>query len=395
MRHASTLAAAAIMTASMAGLERRPDIVVVGVPSRANATPSLSADGSRVALAWGARDPTGGTEVYVATSADAGRTFGAPVRASAGTGTARLGGEMPPRVAIVGQRVDVVWTSRDEPTAILAARSLDGGRTFGAARALQQAGSKGDRGWAALAATAEGAVHAVWLDHRDGAGAHHASPERSAILYHGGAGEVEIAKGVCYCCKTSIAAGDRGRVFVAWRHVYPGNIRDIAFSLSPDGGRTFAPPTRVSEDRWQLEGCPDDGPAMSVDTAGVAHVVWPTLMERPEPHKAVFYSWTQDGRSFAPRVRITPAGRHASHPQVVAHRAGVTVLWDEVAEGVRRVVARRRSRSQRDFVPVTLSEAGVAASYPVATLAGEEIVAAWVRGGGNDSWIAVRRLPLR
>jgi len=41
--------------------------------------------------------------------------------------------------------------------------------------------------------------------------------------------------------------GRRRFDFAAWRHVYPGNIRDIAFTVSRDGGRTlrnrFASPT--------------------------------------------------------------------------------------------------------------------------------------------------------
>ena len=50
-----------------------------------------------------------------------------------------------------------------------------------------------------------------------------------------------IASGVCYCCKTSVATGRDGSIVASWRHVYPGNIRDIAFTKSTDGGRTFAP----------------------------------------------------------------------------------------------------------------------------------------------------------
>lgn len=133
---------------------------------------------------------------------------------------------------------------------------------------------------------------------------------------------------------------------------------------------------------------------MAVDEAGVAHVVWPSLLEQPEPHKAIFYSWTTDGRSFPPRMRITDAGGNAAHPQVVAHRAGITVLWDGLVDGRRRVCARRRSRSKRMFVPVALSDERVAASYPVAAVVRDDIVAAWVQGGGNDSLIAVRRLVI-
>ena len=47
-----------------------------------------------------------------------------------------------------------------------------------------------------------------------------------------------ITGGVCYCCKTALAASsDASTIYLAWRHVYPGNFRDIAFTLSrvPEG----------------------------------------------------------------------------------------------------------------------------------------------------------------
>ena len=46
-----------------------------------------------------------------------------------------------------------------------------------------------------------------------------------------------LTGGVCYCCKTAAAAtGDA--IYAAWRHVYPGNLRDMAFTMSRDGGRS-------------------------------------------------------------------------------------------------------------------------------------------------------------
>jgi hypothetical protein len=384
----------AVAALAAISLHASNDRLVLGVDGRANATPSMASDGSRVAVAWGVRDPQGRADVYVAMSADAGQTFATPVRVSDEKGTARLGGELPPRVTIDGSRVAVLWTSRDEGTRVVIAKSDDGGRTFGAALPLQERGAPGDRGWQSLAVGRSGALHAAWLDHRGAAGSHHATPEKSALIYNGGTGEVEITKGVCYCCKTATATGSDGRVFVAWRHVYPDNIRDIAFSMSRDGGRTFAAPVRVSEDRWQLNGCPDDGPSMTVDSAGRVHLVWPTLVERPEPHKEVFYTWTDDGRAFAPRVRMTEVGRNAGHAQVVANASGITVVWDEVVDGQRQVFARRRSRAGDLFAPVALSDPAAPASYPVAGMVGDTLVAAWVRGGGTDSTIVLRRVPV-
>jgi 3-hydroxyisobutyrate dehydrogenase-like beta-hydroxyacid dehydrogenase len=107
-----------------------------------------------------------------------------------------------------------------------------------------------------------------------------AMAQRSALYTSvGQPGSVRaITTGVCYCCKTAIATANDGTIFAAWRNVYAGSIRDIAASVSRDGGRTFAAPVKVSDDGWALNGCPDDGPAMAIDGRGQVHIVWPTLV---------------------------------------------------------------------------------------------------------------------
>jgi hypothetical protein len=385
---------------------------VLTVPGAASATPSIAAAGRRVAVAWGARVPGGATDVYVAMSADGGRTFGAPVRVNDRAGTARLGGELPPRVAITADVVTVVWTARAEATSIRIARSEDAGRTFGPSRELQRRGAAGDRGWPALAADAKGRVHAIWLDHRGMApeppptGAHHghdrsaaaaadgaAMAQKSGLFYSDLTGERELTRGVCYCCKTALAAAGDGAIFAAWRHVYPGNIRDIAFTMSRDGGRSFAPPVRVSEDGWQLEGCPDDGPALAVDARRTVHIVWPTVTAAPEPHKAIFYASTIDGRAFAPRVRVSPLGHNTAHPQIALDGAGmVWALWDEIVSARRRVFVAARQEDGAFEAPRALSGDAASASYPVAAAADGALVAAWVAGEPSVSRIEVRRL---
>src|SRR4029079_2845491 len=174
----------------------------------------------------------------------------------------------------------------------------------------------------------------VWLDHRelaqqDGAVAasHHdhtassgakpdgvAMAQRSKLYFASLDGAVApraLTGGVCYCCKTALATAADGWVFAGRRHVYPGNIRDIAFTMSRDGGNTFAVPLRVSEDKWVLEGCPDDGPAMAVDAKRRIHIVWPTLVDdagADSPTIALFYATSGDGLRFTPRARIPSEG---------------------------------------------------------------------------------------
>jgi hypothetical protein len=387
----------------------------LAVPGRSNSTPSISADGDRVAIAWGASQPSGATDVFVAASSDGGRSFGAPVRVNDVDGDARLNGEQPPRVAITGATVSVVWTTNGENgTRLLFATSSDGGRRFANAAVVPGGDGPGNRGWENLIAADRRYV--IWLDHRelarqDGevAASHHdhaalaakaAKPDGVAMaqkskLYvaalDGATAPIAVTGGVCYCCKTALAAAD-GMLAAAWRHVYPGNIRDIAFTLSRDGGRTFAPPLRVSDDKWVLEGCPDDGPALAIDRARRVHVVWPTLItENNAETIALFYATSDDGKRFTPRERI-PAQGMPHHPQIAIGFDGAPIVaWDESAQGSRRAAAARvtgGAGGRHDFAREVL---GDVALYPVIAAVRDGVVAAWTSGKSPDSVIRVTR----
>jgi hypothetical protein len=229
-----------------------------------------------------------------------------------------------------------------------------------------------------------------------------------------------VTGGVCYCCKTAIAAGANQSLYAAWRHVYPGNIRDIAFTMSRDGGRTFAAPVRVSEDKWSIEGCPDDGPAMAIDAGSRIHVVWPTLVTEPrtaetaegaeknsslraqraprlnvvEPTIALFYATSADGAHFTARERIPTLGM-PHHPQIAIGFDGAPVIaWDETANGGRRAAITRiaspsgtgRARLAREVVAET-------AVYPVVAAVPGATVLAWTSGQSAASVIRVGRKP--
>jgi hypothetical protein len=402
-----------------------PDTLTLGVPGRSNATPWIAADGRFVAVAWGAT-AAGKTDVFVAVSRDSGRTFAPPVQVNTVAGEARLGGELPPRVAIASHpgttapEVVVLWTARAGATEIKMARSADGGLTFAQPVVLQSRGAAGDRGWTALSLDRRGAVHAIWLDHRElaagrandaarthrehGAGHDGVAMAQKSGLYYAAVRDVpgperELAKGVCYCCKTALATRDGGMIFAAWRHVYPGNLRDIALAVSRDGGNTFGTPVRVSEDNWAINGCPDDGPAMAVDEEGTVHVIWPTVIDGPQPEGALFHTSTRDGRTFSTRTRIPTLGSpKPAHPQVLADGAGrLVVAWDEYVEG-KRVGALRRLHLRGDAPPTFGEIISIAidgpAIYPVLAAAGGEVLAAWSTGG-DPSAVKIRTVRMR
>jgi hypothetical protein len=419
----------ALVAAALSGAAQSSG-VEIAVKERANAFASLAASGHLVALVWGAATKDSVTDIYLAMSRDGGRTFGAPTRVNQVPGDARLSGEQPPRVALVPRAgrepsIVVVWTSRAQAgTRLVSAHSTDAGRSFTTAAPLPGSEAAGNRGWESIATTRDGSVAALWLDHRELAtGTATASPAMSGAHQHAapgqekadGAARAQLSKlffanlsqpdssraltgGVCYCCKTTLATDAAGTIYAAWRHVYDGNIRDIAFTKSTDGGRTFTPPARVSEDNWVLDGCPENGPALAVDDSKRVHAVWPTLIPgatpTSEPTMALFYAMSLDGRRFTPRQRIPTEG-FPRHPQVaLGKRDEIVVAWDEQSGSTRRIAVARGSidaKGAARFVRQAIGDARPAV-YPVLVTVDDGTVVAWTSGASGETVLRADRL---
>jgi hypothetical protein len=308
--------------------------------------------------------------------------------------------------------VDVLWVSkRDGVPSIRAARSIDDGRSFDAPRTVSPAGASGARGWESGAIGADGVMHAAWLDGRNAAPAT-ASHDHMAMMREGGPRqdifaaswrgggtlvETRVATDVCFCCKTAVASRD-GDVYIAWRHLYDGGVRDIAVAHSADGGATYGAPVRVSADNWQINACPDDGPALSVDGAGTVHVAWPTLVhDRDTDRVAIFSAVSRDkGRTFSPRLRVDGArGTAPGHPRLAVMPDGTAaVIWDELTGGRRQIALRLvgPDDTPEHLHPVRVLTESDTSVYPSIVAAGDRLVTAWTRAQTSASVIVVRPL---
>jgi hypothetical protein len=427
------VAAACFALAEIAGTQTSPTPLIMGQPTTlglsgaVNATPSLAAIDRTVAAVW-TTSTDGAADVYVAVSHDSGATFSAARRVNAQDGDATANNEQPPRVAITGPAsariITVVWSKRQEEgaqrtrrDAVRIARSTDGGRTFSPARVTHDPAVAGARGWESLTAGPDGSVHAVWLDGRDAGRkmAEHAKasgmPHKGQPpqdIYHGTVTsdgritESQIATGVCFCCKTAVAVDTRGTVYAAWRHIFPGSMRDIAFARSTDGGRSFDPLVRVSEDKWELNGCPEDGPTLAVDRSGTIHIAWATVVNDAEPYKALFYATSRDGKTFSPRAPLPVAPAVTpGHPQLtLTSDGGAAIAWDEVVNGLRRVAVTRVSRSGAAQAAHILSSGESASNPVIASIGDDTILVAWTSRPttakiGDPSQIKVMRIRAR
>lgn len=393
--------------AAACGSAEAPSLSRLAIPDRQNAAPSIAAQGSTVIVAWGATPADGPVDIFTARSDDGGRTFAAPVRVNDDAAQARASGEQAPRVAISGRDVAVLYTAKREGlTEIRVARSADGARTFGPSRVVHPEGLPAMRGWGSIAAGGGGTFHLAWLDGRQSAPTQGAAPHihgashgatRQDLYYarlaaDGTVVEAPLATDVCFCCKTAVQPVGAD-VIVAWRHIFPGSLRDIGIARFPAEAPVspVAAPARVSEDDWKLDACPDDGPAVAADASGALHIAWPSVIDGPGGQRAVFYATSADGRTFSARKQLNdPAAGVASHPQIAVSADGdVTVVWDQAIEGTRRAYVAQ-GRAGRWSAPAAVSS-GVPASYPAAAATPGGALIVWTNHTAPHTEIAVAR----
>jgi hypothetical protein len=161
---------------------------------------------------------------------------------------------------------------------------------------------------------------------------------------------------VCPCCRTSLAAGPDGSIYVAWRKVYAGDVRDVVVSRLAPGAAAFGMPVRVHEDGWVFPGCPHAGPSLAVDARGTVHVAWYTGKDGGQ---GLWYASSADqGRTFtAPVALLTGKWVPPSQVSLASDGPHVWAAWDDRREakgpvvlarmdsGAPRVLARETGRS--------------------------------------------------
>ncbi len=165
----------------------------------------------------------------------------------------------------------------------------------------------------------------------------------------------------CQCCGTAVLARGQ-RVWVAYRDLAAGHVRDISLVRSTDGGVTFDEPRSVAEDGWEIQGCPHTGPRMALSGTETLSVAW---FSGALPGIAVATS-RDGGLTFGPRIVLaTPKGdlQAAVHPDIGHLPDGrLVVVYEATRAQERRLEARIAGPSGDTWgEPVRIAGAGV---YP-------------------------------
>jgi hypothetical protein len=228
--------------------------------------PQVAAAKNQVALAYGS-----GKAIYVAVSADQGKTFANPVQVDE-VGVLPLGRHRGPRVvysrdtivvtAVVGSTEGQYGVATDGN--LMAWRSSDGGKTWSKGVRVNDVPAAAREGLHALTSDGRENLFATWLDLRkEGTQLYGAFSKdsgktwsRNVLVYQSPDGSI------CQCCHPSAAYASDGSLDVMWRNSLGGS-RDFYVVHSADG-KTFGKPVKLGEGTWKINMCPMDG-------GGVAH----------------------------------------------------------------------------------------------------------------------------
>lgn len=270
----------------------------------------------------------------------------------------------PPTIKVgADDAIYVGWTKRVKTetasgTDFYVSVSRDDGKTFQSTAKVNDDTAPASHGMHSVAIDKSGKIYAAWLDERNIKKTAHAqngissnfafvkalhtpSPKQAdeeaepnsevffAVSSDGGktfSPNKKLAHEVCPCCKTAVLAAPDGKIFVSWRQVVGDSFRHIAVASSADGGENFTAPTIVSDDRWQIAGCPVSGASLVWGKDNTVRVAWFSAGAAGVP--GIYQTYSSDGgKTFAPRS-IVSEGSSPISPQFVVGESNVTdIAW--------------------------------------------------------------------
>src|SRR3990170_234827 len=306
--------------------------------------------------------------VYITTLSADGKTLIAPVKINDKNSLAN-GIHQSPGLAVGSKgEIYVTWTSPREGDEFAAdirfAVSTDGGKTFSPSVVVNDNTMSSSRGFESIATGKNGTVFVAWLDGREKKqGASSAYFSRSTDSGKTFEKNIKLDDNACPCCRTAITSGPNGVVYVSWRKVFEGDMRDMVVAGSWDSGKTFQQPVVVNRDQWVIQGCPHRGPSMAVDDKGALYYTWYT--EGKEGFPAVYLSISKDGGKTFTERQLLPVGNSVfpDHPRLAVGKDGtVSVVWEEKTPVLSKIVFASYQDGKGFSKPEQLSQ-GIRRSY--------------------------------
>ncbi len=267
---------------------------------------SVGQDG-QVALSWMEREEHGGTLRYT-TLADG--TWQTPHDVVTDPDMFVNWADIPSVVPLQSGNWLAHWMSKSADLTyaydVKVSHSTDDGASWSVPTSPHDDGTPTEHGFVSISQDGD-TTHLVWLDGRKMAGeATDNSVDTSMTLrgatidINGHVGDEQLIDNfVCDCCRTDVAIASSGRVAV-YRDRTAGEIRDIYITRHIDGD--WQEGVRLSNDDWEIAGCPVNGPAI-VAKGDLVAVAWFTAANNQPVVQAIIS--TDAGATFGEAIVIS------------------------------------------------------------------------------------------
>jgi hypothetical protein len=269
------------------------------------------------------------------------------------------------------------------------ARSKDNGQTWSKPVVPHTDGTQTEHGFVSLLPLQDGRLGAVWVDgratkdvkhgHHDGAPLPANVQLRYAAIDADGklSDETVLDERICECCQTSAALTSEGPIAV-YRDRSDQEVRDIHFVRTQGG--SWRAPQPVHADKWELNGCPVNGPSVAAEGRRVA-VAWFTGAGDEQSVKVAFSG--DAGASFGAATRVDDGNALGRVDVVMLPDGSALVCWmSGGTEGGANKV--RRIAPDGALGPVAIiAETDVARSsgFPRMARLGDTVHFAWTQFG--------------
>lgn len=279
--------------------------------------------------------------IHYQISADNGVTFSTPNTITSVKEKVSARGESRPKIAFDRyQGVYISWAMPKEKKYTADVRfiySSDYGKTFTQPITVNNDNLVTGHRFNEMLVTEEGDISIVWLDSRllyqlklEG------KPTNGSALYLGRANyrknqtvfsNEQLANNTCVCCRLAMDYNNHGELAILWRHIYGDNVREFALMTVPTGDKRQKIPHQISYDHWQINGCPHQGGAISVNDNNRYHMVW---FNQGDLGKGIFYAASEDqGITLTKAIAIGDNSAKAAHPHLNSNGKNIDIVWTQ------------------------------------------------------------------
>jgi hypothetical protein len=374
-----------LLLASMAIAPPAPSVTELKTPAAMGSeAPNLSvAPDGRVFLSW--LEPAGPKTYALKFSVRDKQGWSAPQTIASGPNWFVSGADFPSIAFMADGTMVANWlvaTNLDrEAYNTNVALSRDSGKTWSKPVLLHKDRKERQHGFVSFVASPDGRLGAIWLDGRklSNEGEGDMGLIYSTIGKDGSIGaETALDDRVCECCQTSAAVVSDG-MLVVYRDRSAKEVRDISIVRYANG--KWSAPQPLSNDNWEIDACPVNGPAISSNGKNVA-VAWFTAPDEKARVNVVLSG--DGGKTFGKPVRVDDGNTSGRVDVISLPTGGAIVSWVErsTTGSGSQVRLKQIEANGTAGASATVSGAGLQpGSMPRIERVGNEIVVAWTPSG--------------